>query len=80
MYIEHPLQWWASESSKYPCLSQLAMKYLLVYATNSPSEHVFSASGKIVTPLRSNLKPDKVDKLDFCLKTYCDYYILSIDR
>ena len=62
---EDPLQCWASESSKYPCLSQLAMKYLSVCATSSPSECVFSASGKIVTPLRSNLKPDKVDKLVF---------------
>ena len=62
---ENPLQWWASESCKYPCLSKLAMKYLSVCATSSPSERVFSASGKIVTPLRSNLKPDKVDKLVF---------------
>ena len=62
---EDPLQWWASESSKYPCLSQLAMKYLSVCATSSPSERVFSVSGKIVTSLRSTLKPDKVDKLVF---------------
>ena len=55
---EDPLQWWASESSKYPCLSQLAMKYLSVCATSSSSDHVFSASGKIVAPLRSNLKSD----------------------
>ena len=59
------LQWWASECCDYPCLSQLAMKYLAVCATSSPSERVFSASGKIVTPLRSNLKPDMVDKLVF---------------
>ena len=49
--IEDPLQCWASESSKYPCLSQLAMKYLSVCATSLPSECVFSASGKIVIPL-----------------------------
>ena len=44
---EDPLQWWASKSFKYP---QLAMKCLSV-CTSSPSERVFSASGKIVAPL-----------------------------
>ena len=34
-----------------------------VCGTNSPSECVFSASEKLVTPLHANLKPDKVDKL-----------------
>ena len=60
-----PLKWWAAECCNYPCMSQLAMKYLSVCATSSPSERVFSASGKIVTPLRNHLKPDMVDKLVF---------------
>ena len=51
------------------------MKYLSVSAASSPLERVFSASGKMVTPLQSNLKSDKVDKLVFYPKTYCDNYI-----
>ena len=46
-------------------ISKLAMKYLSICATSSSSERVFSASGKIVTPLQNSLKPDKVDKLVF---------------
>ena len=60
-----PLSWWKVESIRYPILSRLAKKYLAVCATSSASERVFSASGKIVTPLRSTLKPDKVNKLVF---------------
>ena len=40
-------------------------KYLSVCATGCPSERVFSTGGNVVTPCRSYLKPDKVDKLVF---------------
>ena len=62
---DDPLEWWRLESHNYPCSSHLAMKYLCVCATSSPSERVFSASGKIVTPHRSHLKPALVNKLVF---------------
>ena len=62
---DDPLEWWRIECRNYPCLSHLASKYLSVCATSSPSERVFSASGKIVTPHRSHLKPAMVDKLVF---------------
>lgn len=64
----NPLLWWKVEGLRYPILSKLARKYLAVCATSSPSERVFSSSGNIVTPLRTNLKPDKVDKLVFLAK------------
>ena len=44
-----------------------AKKYLSVCATSDASERVLSSSGKIVTPLRTNLKPD-INKLDFLPK------------
>ena len=62
---DDPLEWWRIECRNYPCLSHLAMKYLCVCATSSPSERIFSASGKIVTPHRSHLKPSLVNKLVF---------------
>ena len=39
----NPLQWWASSAIHYPCLSQLATKYLAPPATSVPSEQAFSA-------------------------------------
>lgn len=64
-FEENPLVWWKATSSHYPLLSKMARKYLSVCATSSPSERLFSSSGKIVTPLRACMKPHKVDMLTF---------------
>lgn len=61
----NPLDWWKVHQTQFPILSTLAKKYLSVCATSCASERVFSAGGNIVTPYRSCLKPDKVDKLVF---------------
>ena len=61
----NPLDWWKDHHTQFPILSILAKKYLSVCATSCPSERVFSTGGNIVTPHRSCLKPDKVDKLIF---------------
>ncbi|KAJ8263828.1 hypothetical protein GJAV_G00141760 [Gymnothorax javanicus] len=60
-----PLKWWKDHDVVFPALSHLAKKYLLVPATSSPSERVFSCSGNIVTCHRASLKPDAVDRLVF---------------
>ncbi len=51
-----PLKWWKEHETIFPALSHLARKYLLVPATSSPSERVFSCSGNIVTCHRASLK------------------------
>nr|XP_023693139.1 zinc finger BED domain-containing protein 4-like isoform X1 [Paramormyrops kingsleyae] len=60
-----PLKWWKEHETLFPALSHLAKKYLLVPATSSPSERVFSCSGNIVTCHRASLKPETVDMLVF---------------
>ncbi|XP_069395198.1 E3 SUMO-protein ligase ZBED1-like [Paralichthys olivaceus] len=60
-----PLKWWKDHECVFPALSHLAKKYLLVPASSSPSERVFSCSGNIVTCQRASLKPDAVDRLVF---------------
>lgn len=60
-----PLKWWKDHEFLFPGLSLLAKKYLLVPATSSPSERVFSCTGNIVTCHRASLKPDTVDRLVF---------------
>lgn len=60
-----PLKWWKAHECLFPGLSHLAKKYLLVPATSSPSERVFSCTGNIVTCHRASLKPDTVDRLVF---------------
>ena len=49
-------------------MGAFAQRYVCVCATSSPSEHLFSSSGHIVSPLRLKLKPDKVNMLTFLSK------------
>ncbi len=62
---DNPLVWWRGHASELPHLARLAKKLLCIPATSVPSERIFSASGYIVSPLRSQLKPDKVNMLTF---------------
>ncbi len=59
----NPLFWWRDNQSRYPLLSKVARKYMCICATSTPSERVFSVAGNIVTPMRSSLKPHKVNML-----------------
>ena len=67
-FEEDLLSYWKNMHSTYPYLSNLAKRYLCICATSSASECLFSASGNIVTPNRSSLKPEKVDMLTFLNK------------
>lgn len=65
---DKPLDWWKENRRRFPLMANLAKKYLCVTATSTPSERVFSAAGNIITPLRSLLKPEKVNQLVFLAK------------
>lgn len=58
-----PLKWCREHEVAFPALSCIAMKFLCVPATSSPSERVFSCSSNIVTCYRASLKTDTVDRL-----------------
>ncbi|XP_056095123.1 E3 SUMO-protein ligase ZBED1-like [Rhinichthys klamathensis goyatoka] len=60
-----PLQWWSLHAEELPHLATVAEKFLCIPATSVPSERVFSASGHILSPQRSKLKPEKVNMLTF---------------
>jgi len=60
-----PLQWWNSNQSLFPTLSQLARQYLGVVATSVPSENLFSKAGEIVTKKRSRLGTKTVGVIAF---------------
>lgn len=60
-----PLAWWRDNQNRFPLLCKVARKYMCICAKSTPSERVFSAAGNIVTPLRSSLKPHKVNMLVF---------------
>ena len=62
---DDPLCWWKLNEHKLPMLGQLARRYLAIHATCSPSERLFSKAGQVSTPVRAQLKPEKVDQLVF---------------
>lgn len=60
-----PLKFWWMNKTLYPKISNLAFWLLSTPATNNSSERVFSSAGNVVTPHRSCLDTDTVDKLLF---------------
>jgi hypothetical protein len=64
----NPLDWWRSNSSKYPRLSILARRYLAIPGTSVPSERIFSKAGLILSKLRNRLSSSCVDRIIFLNK------------
>jgi len=64
-FDSNPLHYWKENRHRLPTLSTLARKVLCVPATSAPVERVFSTTVHIVSPFRSCLKPDMVEKLVF---------------
>jgi len=60
-----PLMWWRDNHKRFPLVAKLAQKYMCICATSTSSERLFSTAGNIVTPVRSCLKPHKVNMLVF---------------
>ncbi|KAK1895180.1 Zinc finger BED domain containing protein 1 [Dissostichus eleginoides] len=62
---KNPLQWWNENETKFPSLAVVARSYLAAPATSTPSEHLFSAAGTIVSKKRASLTKEHVDMLTF---------------
>ena len=62
---DSPLEWWNTNHTRYPYLSNLAKIYLAIPATSVPAEQEFSIAGHILNQKRSCLLPENVNKLVF---------------
>ena len=58
-----PLEWWKTNSARYSLLVPLALKYLCIPGSSTPSERTFSVAGLTLNKLRSALSPEHVDML-----------------
>ena len=59
------MEYWKVKEKEFPSLSRLVKQIFSVPATSAPIERVFSQGGKILTPLRSRLKPKNLETLIF---------------
>ncbi|XP_034073833.1 zinc finger BED domain-containing protein 1-like [Gymnodraco acuticeps] len=68
MTSDDPAAWWWNKRTTYPLLSEVALSYLCVQASSTPSERVFSTAGDTICPERSRILPEKADMLIFLNK------------
>jgi len=61
-------QYWSKHRHIYPILYTIAKDILIIPATNTCVERLFSASGNAVTETRTRLNADKLNKLMFLKK------------
>ncbi|KAL0315170.1 UNVERIFIED_CONTAM: putative AC9 transposase [Sesamum calycinum] len=57
------LNWWKTNSSRYPVLSRVARDVLATPVSTIASEQAFSTSGRLLDPYKSSLDPKTVEAL-----------------
>jgi hypothetical protein len=54
--------YWKTRKLQYPCLARMARDFFSAQATSTPSERIFSYSGKMVVPVRNRLKGAAIEE------------------
>ncbi|KAJ3454092.1 hypothetical protein MRS44_017986 [Fusarium solani] len=58
--IRDPLEYWHAQRFKYPRLSRMAEDFMTVQPMSAECERLFSAAGRMVTPLRNQLEASTI--------------------
>ena len=76
-YIEHihPLTW-KEKKPLWPCLADLACKYLSIPLSSATSECLFSSSADVISQKQNGVLPEKAEMLLFLKKTL---YIMVVE-
>ncbi|CAG8450078.1 335_t:CDS:2 [Scutellospora calospora] len=64
-YNHNPFHWWNTQKTSLPLLSELARQYLVIPATSTLSERLFSDANNIITVRRMMLKPKLFERMLF---------------
>ena len=65
-----PLDWWKQNEFRFPHLAKIAKLILIIPATSTSSERLFSTVELTVTKLCSCLKPENIDTLPFLNRNF----------
>ncbi|KIM55479.1 hypothetical protein SCLCIDRAFT_73802, partial [Scleroderma citrinum Foug A] len=65
--------------SKYPCLSRMALDYLIIPATSVDVEHLFSKGHIILPYLHNHLSSQSICAL-MCLRQWCKLGLVKDDN
>ena len=66
----HPLTYWKEKKPLWPCLVDLACKYLSISPSSATPERLFSSAADVVSPKRNRRLSEKAKMLLFLKKTY----------
>ncbi|OAQ57842.1 transposase-like protein [Pochonia chlamydosporia 170] len=58
--VRDPRAYWHAQRFKYPRLSRMALDFVIVQAMSAECERLFSAAGRMVTPLRNQLEASTI--------------------
>lgn len=58
--VRDPRAYWHAQRFKYPRLSRMALDFMTVQAMSAECERLFSAAGRMVTPLRNQLEASTI--------------------
>ncbi|KAL2505829.1 Zinc finger BED domain-containing protein DAYSLEEPER [Abeliophyllum distichum] len=73
------LRWWRQNERQYPIVSIIARDLLTPPVSTVASESAFSTDGRMLTDMRSRLKPDILESL-MCLKDWEDAELRIQDK
>ena len=75
--VQDPLQWWVSQRSAFPTLSQLALDILAIPAMSADCERTFSLSKLTLTTQRRSMAPRTLEHTQ-CLKNWIERGSVSL--
>ncbi|EXU95447.1 reverse transcriptase domain protein [Metarhizium robertsii] len=58
--VRDPQAYWHAQRFKYPRLSRMALDFMTVQAMSAECERLFSAAGRMITPLRNQLEASTI--------------------
>ena len=64
----HPLTYWKEKKPLWPCLADLACKYLSIPPSSAASESLFSSAADVISQERNRILPEKAEMLLFLKK------------